>query len=114
MILFVAHDGIHQPELWKKWLNEDTETKGKIGIAIQANNDDDISKGIDFVKKYRIDVKRRTKWGSLKVPLAIQRSLQLALERFPNAQRFYIISGFVEYTYTLYVFILIFFFLNRT
>lgn len=96
-LLFVAHDGISQPALWMKWLNEKDENgmsiRHKFGVAVQCNNFEKLKSGKWFAEKYRIDVERPTSWGKLLVPLTIQKSLQIALTKYPNCKRFYIISG---------------------
>lgn len=93
VLLFIAHDGIKQPELWKKWRAELGEHSGRIGFAIQANNTNECESGQEMVQEFRIDVKRRTRWGKLSVVTTIQNSMQQSLLRFPRAKRFVLISG---------------------
>ena len=96
-LLFVAHDGISQPALWMKWLNEKDgngmSIRHKFGVAVQCNNFEKLKSGKSFAETFRIDVQRPTSWGKLLVPLTIQKSLQIALTKYPNCRRFYIISG---------------------
>ena len=96
-MLFVAHDGVTQPVLWQKWLNEGdgggTSIRHKFGVAVQCNNFEKLKSGKSFAETFRIDVQRPTSWGKLLVPLTIQKSLQIALTKYPNCRRFYIISG---------------------
>ena len=90
----VLKDGISQPELWERWLNDSGRKISKqIGIAVQCNNMCNIINGHDFINKYKIDLERPTGWGKLTVVLAFQQSLRLALEKFPNANKFFMISG---------------------
>jgi len=88
VLLFLAHDGINNIDIWKRWFQEDSSVDCLIYMPRPS---DDI-----FIKQHlasREILAMPTKWGHKSLVLVFQAMLRESLVKFANATTFYLVSG---------------------
>lgn len=90
--MFLAHNGVNQPEMWEAWRRPERQ---RVHFIVHANPETDEKD--PFAKKYGIfPIEKRivpTKWSDPSVVFATQVLIREALARFPEANMFYLVSG---------------------
>ena len=92
VIMFLAHDGVKQPDMWEAWRKT---CQKQVQFIVHANPDTDDKNA--FAKQYGIfPTSKRvypTRWADPSLVFATQVLIREAVARFPKAEMFYLVSG---------------------
>jgi len=86
VVLFVAHNGVNHPDLWRRWLQ---------GSAVRAfvYCNPDVALPAGEWEGRRLKAHRETRWGHRSIVYATQAALAEVLVRAPRLGVVYIVSG---------------------
>lgn len=97
VILFVAHDGVSQPNIWELFKQRHIDENADIQFRVLAQADNKIKMGSEFVKQYRLQgdyCMKPTNWSSFSVVYEILYAFWVIyLELGGNFERIFLISG---------------------
>jgi hypothetical protein len=81
VILFLAHDGVHQPDLWTAWKEASAQQKQQQRLVFHVFANAAVAAKCAFVAQHRLDIAdRKTQWADWSLVDAYVVSLQKILE----------------------------------
>lgn len=90
VVYFLAHDGVKQPDVWKRWLDGCTTERRRVVARVFCNE----SRMGPFEKDHWVGFHETTAWGTPSLVHVLQRGYQAILDEFPGVDMIYLVSGY--------------------